>query len=97
MSTTTEGLKEVDLKQQQLYVVVCSELHGAIGPFTDLKDAVEFSKNATNHDIKVKTDPCTYYPVPFRFTGTMLTDADEDRLPGVKEDGAPSPEPGQYL
>jgi len=69
----------------ELFVVVCSELHSAIGPFDDPRVALVVAQKMTRES----PEGCTYVPMPFRVVGKVI-DAHEvgDVGESLDSDGA---------
>jgi hypothetical protein len=49
-----------------LFVIVCEDLHGAIGPFLDLLTATQAARQATEQS------DCIYRPIPFSPTMPLV-------------------------
>lgn len=70
------------------FVVVCTELHAAVGPYQHAEEALNAAERLT------REDSCVYVPVPLAFRGEVVTrDEFEQRRGGKKDDHRP----GQYL
>lgn len=71
--------------QPVVYVVVCRDLHGAIGLFPDLRSAIEYSKLATQQAIDDGAS-CLYAPLLLKFLeGQVVEDTmlpDDRGMPG---------------
>ncbi len=52
----------------EMYIVACTDLHAAMGPYLSMKQALKVAKRATNED----PGQCVYMPVPFLFEGEMI-------------------------
>lgn len=73
--------------QPEVYVVICREMHGAIGLFPDLGVAINYARDATRQAADQGAS-CLYLPVPLRFLDGQV---EVTRLePDTKM-------PGQYL
>lgn len=69
------------------FVVVCTELHAAVGPYQHAEEALTAAERLT------REDSCVYVPVPLAFRGEVLTRDEYDKAKGGKHDH----HPGQYL
>ena len=76
--------------QPQLFVVVCTALHVALGPFADLGAALVAARHHTDSEM----GRCNYLPVPLMLEGAQIIP-----IPGgpAESDDGPGAWPGMYL
>ena len=76
--------------QPQLFVVCCTALHVALGPFADLGAALIAARRHTDTD----GGRCSYLPVPLMLEGTQVVPVPQE---SAKTADSPGAWPGQYL
>jgi hypothetical protein len=59
--------KQIVVAKSDYYVVVCSDFHGAVGPFSTIQGALAEAKKRT-----AETD-CVYIPVALEFLGKVVS------------------------
>lgn len=62
----------MDAASPNLYVVVCSELHYAVGPYTGAQAAIDMARRLTFEG------RCEYMAVPLKFTGEIRYEAEQE-------------------
>lgn len=77
------------MPEVQLYIVCCTGMHGAVGPFASLEVALKTARRFTD----MKTDSCVYVPVPLMTEGAVTVDPTSDKQSYRGADG----HPGKYL
>lgn len=80
------GPKPNDLPE--LYVVVCTDLHGAWGPFSTIQNALAFARERTD----ARESQCVYLPVQLYPAGG----ASWSKVPAPQQDSE-SYQPGRNL
>lgn len=71
----------------ETWIVVCRELHTALGPFPNATLALEEAKKMS------EKDACVYIPVPMAFRGELVV----GHRDGTNQKEDTRPHPGQYL
>jgi len=73
----------------ETWIVVCTELHAALGPYGSAEEALEQAKAMS------EKDSCVYVPVALAFRGDLIVGHRDGRRPEPETDNRPHP--GQYL
>lgn len=63
-------VENVDPSTVQLFMVVCTNFHTCVGPFTNLADAVKAARMWTDRT----ADQCVYLPVPMVVPGGVAVE-----------------------
>lgn len=69
-----------------MYIIVCTQMHQAVGPYDNAEEALKVAEEMTEQD------QCVYVPVPMTFRGKLMKL--EHGGGGESDD---RPRPGQYL
>lgn len=80
--------KQIEVSDRELFIVVCTELHAALGPFADPATALKVAQQLTERD-KGAPDACVFVPVPFSTKTAALSrdelEEDDPMTPSLKE------------